>query len=190
MRGPETERSHIKRMDTGFYFKYMSGKGLDIGFRGSLPNAEPVLPSATGIDTDFPGYDGKNLPFSDESQDYVFASHVLEHISDPIQAIKEWFRVLKIYGHLVICVPHQYLYEKKKELPSFWNSDHKRFYTPALLIQEIESALNIPNTWRLRLLKDHDEGYNYLIPPEKHAGGPYEIECVVQKIVKPEWELK
>ena len=38
---------------------------------------------------------------ADESQDYVFASHVLEHCEDMGKALAEWGRVLKPGGYLV-----------------------------------------------------------------------------------------
>jgi len=85
-------------------------------------------------------------------------------------------------------VPHQFLYEKKCNLPSRWNADHKRFYTPATLLCEFEAALQ-PNTYRVRHLCDNDQNYTYHIGPEAHAGGGYEIEFVVQKIDKPHWNL-
>lgn len=189
MRGPETEKSHLNRLFTGFYTKYMSGVGLDIGYKGSVKDASPVLASAIGVDTDYPGYDGKTLPFPDESQDYVFASHVLEHIEDSQSAVEEWFRVLRPGGYLVICVPHQYLYEKKELTPSMYNEDHKEFYTGDYLLSQIELALEI-NAWRLRHMRDNDDNFDYSIPPEMHSSGCYEIECVIQKIVPPTWELK
>ena len=46
-----------------------------------------------------------------------------------------------------------------------------------------------PNTYRVRHLRDNDEGYTYGIGPEAHSGGGYEIELVVQKIRPPGWEL-
>jgi SAM-dependent methyltransferase len=167
----------------------MSGNGLDIGYRGARKDAVPVLSTAIGIELDYPGYDGKTLPFPDESQEYVFASHVLEHIVDYKQAIQEWMRVLRTSGHLVICVPHMFLYEKKWDLPSRYNADHKRFYTPGSLLIEVENSLK-PNTYRIAHLRDNDDGYNYSIPPEKHCAGACEIELVIEKIKPPTWEIK
>lgn len=166
----------------------MNGKGLDIGYKGYQGNVQPILPGATGIDLDTPGYDGIKLPFEDESHDYVYSSHVLEHTPHPIPVLIEWFRVLKTGGYMVIVVPHQYLYEKKLKKPSNWNTDHKRFYLPWNLLMEIDIALE-PNTWRLRLLEDGDEGFDYSIGPEKHSAGQYEITAVVQKIKQPAWRL-
>jgi SAM-dependent methyltransferase len=166
----------------------MLGCGIDIGYRGSQYYNIPVLNKSIGVDLDYPGYDGVTLPFNTASLDYVFSSHCLEHIDHSVAAIRDWFRVLRTRGHLIICVPHQFLYEKKRALPSRFNEDHKRFYTPGVLLREIEEALE-PNTYRLRSLQDNDIGFNYGIPPEQHANGCYEIECVIQKIEKPSWEI-
>jgi predicted SAM-dependent methyltransferase len=164
----------------------MSGIGLDIGYSGYITNVLPILPTAIGVDVNYPGYDQKTLPFKTESQNYVYSSHCLEHIEDYKQAIREWYRVTKYLGHVVIVVPHKYLYEKKNSLPSRWNADHKRFYTPASLLKEVENSLD-PNTYRVRLLEDGDQNYNYSIPPETHSDGQYEITLVIQKIRPPNW---
>lgn len=202
MRGPETEKSHDARErapcpeDGSFYNRFMKGpglavgKGLDIGYKGDpRKKYEPVLQSATGVDLGYPGYDGHKLPFPELSQDYVFSSHCLEHVTNSVLAIREWFRVVKMRGHLVIIVPHKYLYERKHHLPSRWNGDHKRFYTPDQLLKEIDAALK-PNEWRLRWCRDNDDDYDYSIAPPAHPGGCYEIECVIQKIQPPAWGLE
>ena len=43
--------------------------------------------------------------FEDNSQDFVIINHVLEHLFDPVFAIRECFRVLKKGGSLVASVP-------------------------------------------------------------------------------------
>jgi SAM-dependent methyltransferase len=48
---------------------------------------------------------GDRLPFEDDSVDFVLASHVIEHIPDPIAALEEWIRVTRRYVFLV--VPHR-----------------------------------------------------------------------------------
>jgi SAM-dependent methyltransferase len=166
----------------------MAGKGLDIGYRGSLPDAVPVTPDAVGIELDFPGYDGKTLPFPDASQDFVCASHCLEHIRDYWTALREWFRVLRDGGFLIVAVPHQFLYEKRTRVPSRFNADHKRFYTPASLLREVERSLKA-NTYRVRLLRDCDFGYDYTVSPDSHSRGEYQIELAIQKITPAKWEL-
>ena len=49
--------------------------------------------------------DLQSLPFSDNSYDFVFASHVLEHIPDDISAVKEIKRVLSPNGIAILPVP-------------------------------------------------------------------------------------
>ena len=95
----------------------------------------------------------------------------------------EWFRVVRVGGFIVLTVPHHYLYEKKHCLPSRWNADHKRFYTPASLLMDVESALE-SNTYRVRSLLDNDTGFNYSINSLEHSVGCYEIELVIEKIAE------
>ena len=49
--------------------------------------------------------DLQNLPFENSVYDFVFASHVLEHIPDDIKAIKEIRRILKPDGIAILPVP-------------------------------------------------------------------------------------
>ena len=46
-----------------------------------------------------------DLPFKDESLDYIIAAHILEHLLDPISALAEWKRVLKKGGSLYMSMP-------------------------------------------------------------------------------------
>jgi SAM-dependent methyltransferase len=48
---------------------------------------------------------GDELPFDDDSYDFVFSSHVIEHFPDPIKALYEWVRVARRY--VVAIVPHR-----------------------------------------------------------------------------------
>ena len=183
--GPETLRSHARRVAEGFYDRYLGGDHvLDIGFRGGRPDAVPVTDKAIGVELDYPGYDGTRLPFADGSQDAIFVSHCLEHISNYQAVLADWFRVLKIGGYLVIAVPHQQLYERKSMPPSRFNGDHKRFYTPSSLLLEIDQSLPLA-AWRLRSLRDVDDGFSYTVGIEDHAKGCYEIELVIEKIATP-----
>lgn len=47
------------------------------------------------------------LPFPDGEWDFVVASHVLEHLYDPIKTISEWLRVVKPGGYVFIIFPHK-----------------------------------------------------------------------------------
>ena len=126
--GGESGKSYERRLAEGFYDRWLGGEViLDVGFGGSR-----VLPRAIGIDLGYPGgYDGIQLPFADETIEAVYSSHMLEHTPDPAPVIRDWHRVLKVGGFIVCIVPHQFLYEKRRYLPSRFDPDHRRFYTPA-----------------------------------------------------------
>jgi SAM-dependent methyltransferase len=44
---------------------------------------------------------------SDDKYDFVISSHTIEHISNPLQALREWKRVLKRGGVLLLVCPHK-----------------------------------------------------------------------------------
>lgn len=190
--GRESRKSFAQKIDTLFWQRFVTGPAvLDIGFQGGAApgSVVPILPGAIGVDIDYPGYDGRILPFADASQDAVYSSHCLEHIPDSLKAIQEWHRVVKVGGHIITVVPSAHLYERKRRVPSFWNQDHRRTYTPATLLAEFEAAL-APNTYRVRHLAENDAGYQYDLPPHLHPEGCYEIELVVEKIAPPQWRLE
>ena len=78
-----------------------------------------------------------------ESFDVVYASHVLEHVMIPYLAIRNWWRILKDNGYLIIAVPERDEFEQKTELPSKWNPEHKMFV--------LESREDLPYTINLKL---------------------------------------
>jgi tetratricopeptide (TPR) repeat protein len=187
--GREALKTYAAKLQSGFIQKYLSGQHiLDIGYRGHSTDSDPIVAQAIGIDLNYPGYDGLTLPFANGSQDAVYSSHCLEHMMDPVAAIREWHRVLRPGGHIVAAVPHQHLYERKPHLPSRWNAEHKQFFTPAKLLEVFERAL-APNSYRIRHLCDNDFLYDYSIPPDQHPVWCYEIEIVVEKITPPSWSV-
>lgn len=186
--GREAAKSYGARVYSGFFRSYLSGRNiLDIGYRGGYGDCEPVVPHAIGVDLSFPGYDGVHLPFPDNSQDTVYSSHCLEHIPDPSEVIRDWFRVVRPGGYVIVIVPHQYLYERKQTLPST-HPQHLHFFTPGSLLLLIEQALP-PNHYRVRHLSDNDLFYDYSVPLTEHPVGSYEIELVLEKIEPPAWDL-
>ena len=46
------------------------------------------------------------IPYKNKTFDLVIANHVLEHVSDDIQALREIFRVLKPGGHAILQTPY------------------------------------------------------------------------------------
>ena len=51
--------------------------------------------------------EGNQLPFEDNSLDYVITSHVMEHFYDTIGVMKEWVRVVRPGGYIVTIFPHK-----------------------------------------------------------------------------------
>jgi|CXWL01.1.fsa_nt_gi SAM-dependent methyltransferase len=49
----------------------------------------------------------ENLPFKDNSLDYVLSSHVIEHMFDPVAALREWNRVVRPGGYIFTIAPHK-----------------------------------------------------------------------------------
>jgi SAM-dependent methyltransferase len=102
--------------------KYCDGCGVDVASQG-----DPVVPWAMNFDlpqAEFDHYNsnhpprgpiqlrghGDKLPFEDNSLDFVYSSHLLEDYPDWTPILKEWVRVIKPGGMLVILIPDRELW--------------------------------------------------------------------------------
>ena len=107
-------------------FRYLKGTGLEVG---ALHHPLEVLPGVTVryvdlatreenikkfpmiepsgiVDTDYVE-DGCELAgIQPGSQDFVIANHVLEHASNPLQALLAWIRVIRKDGIVFVTVPN------------------------------------------------------------------------------------
>jgi SAM-dependent methyltransferase len=55
-----------------------------------------------------------------ESYDFCFSSHSLEHIANPLKAVSEWLRIIKSGGHVIIIVPEKkYCFDHKRDYSKF-----------------------------------------------------------------------
>jgi SAM-dependent methyltransferase len=50
---------------------------------------------------------GDDLPFKDNTIDFVISSHVIEHFYDPVKTIEEWLRVVRPGGFVYMIIPHK-----------------------------------------------------------------------------------
>lgn len=175
----ETSKSYERRLREGFFDKYCQGEGLDIGC-----GADPITPSVSGWD--ILNGDAQYLKgIEDESFDYVYSSHCLEHLRDVRVSIRNWYRVVKKGGYLIIAVPHRDLFEKRKTLPSMFNGDHKHMFLlgeseePDTLdiLEEIEQSIK---NYDIVYAKICDEGYTNTDSLEQ-SNGEYQIEVVIRK---------
>ena len=176
----ETNKAKLRRERESFFDKYCIGKGLDIGFGGDL-----ITSTAQGFD--FEHGDAHFIEgINDESFDFVYSSHTLEHMIDPSAAIRNWFRVVKKGGYLIVFIPHRDLYEKKTTLPSRFNPTHKQFFL--IDDDELPDTIGIVpfvnrtlENAEIIYAKECSEGYER-ITDEEQSRGEYSIEIVIKKI--------
>jgi SAM-dependent methyltransferase len=175
----EATKARARREREGFFDRYCRGIGLDVGYGGDL-----VSPNAYGYDVE----DGdaevlQGIP--DEGFDFVHSSHVLEHMADVELALRNWWRVVRPGGYLLLLVPDRDLYEKRQHLPSRWNRDHKHFFLldredppdTLAIVPLIERTL--PEV-EFIYYKICDEGHT-VEDPSVHSDGEYSIEVVLRK---------
>lgn len=183
----ETQKAHKRRKDLGWFDKYIKGHVIDIGAgRFESMGEDLVIPNAVSHDKDI--CDAHTMEvYAPNTFDCVHASHVLEHLIAPTIAIKNWFRICKPNGHIVISVPHRDIYERRVFLPSRWNPDHKFFILP--------TGCEPPCTFSLtgivtKGLVGEDYSIEYLgiantctnmDKPEQHGDGEYSIEIIIKK---------
>lgn len=106
--------------------KYCRGKVLDLGASGNS-----IAPSVGDICAQVDTQDIVNLgkkklnylcpadeiPVPSDTYDVVCASHILEHLNNPLKALTEWKRILRPGGSVVAFMPDCRL----------WITDRKRF---------------------------------------------------------------
>ena len=83
-------------------------------------------------------FDLHNIPLAESQFDVVFCNHVLEHVGDAMQCMKELNRVMKPGGWGIFQVPQDFTLEKTYEDPTitspeerekhFWQKDHVRLF--------------------------------------------------------------
>lgn len=79
--------------------KYCLGKGVDVG-----ASTWPI--SGARVIENKKEENAHIIKERDSSLDFVFSSHCLEHLDKWRDALKEWYRVLKQEGVLVLYLPH------------------------------------------------------------------------------------
>lgn len=74
--------------------------------------------SLTGLQYINEASDLSTIP--DEHFDIVLSCHSLEHIANPLMALKEWIRVLKPKGHILLILPHpDFTFDHKRPITKF-----------------------------------------------------------------------
>jgi ADP-heptose:LPS heptosyltransferase len=144
---------------------YVGTSGFDLGC-GPHKVFDHFLGIDSGVDTQLFGVAMKPdivVPtcarltmFADAATETIFSSHLLEHIEDHHAALREWWRLLKVGGHLILYLPHQELYPNIGT--SGANPDHKHDFLP----QDIVAAMRVVATdWDLVHDETRDQGREY-----------------------------
>lgn len=111
--------------------RHLRGSGLEIGALLNpmpIPSADRVLYSDAlspeQLDRLYPGSrhpdiqsDSESFPgIENQHFDFVVANHVIEHLTDPIRALREWHRILRPKGLLYLAVPDKrYTFDYSRE---------------------------------------------------------------------------
>src|SRR5262252_8909923 len=83
----------------------LAARLIDAGFEVRCCDLYPEIFQLDGVDIHRGNLDAE-LPFSDQSFSYVTCLEGLEHIENPQQAMREFARVLKPGGQLIVSVPN------------------------------------------------------------------------------------
>jgi SAM-dependent methyltransferase len=103
----------------------------------------------------FVWYDGKKIPFDDETFDVVISFQVIEHIQDDFSFVKEINRVLKKGGKLFLTTPNRLYRLKPNEKPR--NPFHIREYAPLDLRELLKKVFNEAKVLGIRGNKEVQE---------------------------------
>lgn len=134
--------------------KYCIGKGLDLGCGGDKLTPEtwgfdmPIPYTHVGNDTIELRGDARNLSFiNNNSIDYIFSSHLLEDFPNTEEVLREWFRVIKPGGLLMLYLPHEMRYRAHcKATGQDYNGAHSVEQMSLDYILEILKTLGISET--------------------------------------------
>src|SRR5918993_1289209 len=128
---------------------------------------------------------GEQVRLPQVGRSFLYAPNILQDQADYRGLLRQWFAMVDVGDKLAIEVPHSFLCEREVALPSRAQPSRRRLYTPGSLLNEVEEALE-PNSYRVRLLCDHDQGYDYDsdVPRGTHA-----ILLVLERIKQPAWSL-
>lgn len=153
--------------------KYCLGEGLDIGCGGVNTDTRfyqenKIIPTAIGVDlarTNLTGKADVLYWFVDSCMDYIFSSHLLEHLESPTDALCEWLRILKPGGMLVLYLPLQGYYPDVGTENA--NGDHKHNLTPKFVLTCLNNLSSI---------------YKIIKIEERIEDDEYSFDFVIQKV--------
>lgn len=142
----ECSKSIARRLaDVNFTSRYFVGDGLDLGGKPDplVLYAELFCRLDSVRTWDWEDGDAQFLEsVPDDSVDFVHSSHCLEHLIDPYEGLKNWLRVLRPGGHIVVTIPDEDMYEQGV-FPSDFNRDHKWTFTVFKEVSWSDRSINV-----------------------------------------------
>jgi len=196
----ECSKSISRRLsDSNFINHYFVGNGLDIGGKPDpLVLYSDLFSQMKDVKTwDWEDGDAQHLDgVSNNQYDFVHSSHCLEHLVDPKEGLRNWLRVVRPGGYLVITVPDEDLYEQGV-FPSTFNKDHKWTFTIFKIRSWCERSLNVIDLVRelgedseLVRIEQLSLNYRFNLPRYDQTLTPV-AECGIEFIIRkrPEDEV-
>lgn len=135
---------------------YCDGKGIDVGpgkwpLKGAIPVENEKEQNAYNLDR-----------FEDNSLDFVFSSHCLEHLKRWEEALYLWIRKLKAGGILFLYLPHKSM---KMWIPGGPWARHHHVWIPT--VEKINPFLRQNGLEILDYNPDKDEAWGFYIVAKK-----------------------
>ena len=140
--------------------------GKDVQLFGVRMKPDMVLPDCASLGI-----------FADGSMESLFSSHLLEHIEDWHGALREWWRVLKVGGYLVLYLPHRDLYPRIGQPGA--NPDHKHDFDEDLVLDFCRLAFPDWTLHEKQVRGERDE-YSFLLVLRKGAAGSGQQDATVR----------
>jgi SAM-dependent methyltransferase len=137
--------------DPEFANRYLVGRGIDVGAGADgIGTHHDVFPRMGKIrHWDMDDGDGQVLAgIPDCEFDFVHSSHSLEHMADPVAAMRRWLDVTVFGGHVIVLVPDEDMYEQGV-WPSTFNPDHKWTFTAWKRASWSPQSINVIDLVRL-----------------------------------------
>ena len=142
---------------------YLLGDGIDLGAGG-----DPIVPRAISVDLipergQLVGDACQLKWFKDDSLDYIYSSHLLGCLNDWDMALREWMRVIKPGGYLIIQIPDH------RRLTAFEGAGQTVYGTRNGSVGELTKIVGSIGGWGvIRDSYAHPIDYNILFVAQKN----------------------
>ena len=195
----ECSKSIPRRLhDPNFINCYFVGNGLDIGGRPDpLVLYRELFCQMRSVRTwDLEDGDAQYMAgVPDNAFDFVHSSHTLEHLRDPREGLRNWLRIVRAGGYLIVIVPDEDLYEQGV-FPSTFNDDHKWTFTTWKVRSWSERSISTINLIRelgesaeLVRLEQLSATYRFNLPRYDQTVTPIG-ECGIEFIIRKRTEAE